>query len=172
MKPYARGKSIILREIKLDDAEFVISLRTDQELGRHLSTTSVDIEHQESYIKNYLRSPSDYYFIITDHFQERLGTVRIYDIRGSSFCWGSWILRKNAPSTAAIESALLIYDFSFFALHFDGAHFDVRKANSRVVNFHRRFGASVVNEDDINYYFEYKREDYLQIRPKYARFLP
>lgn len=172
MKPYVRGKNIALREVMPDDADFLIRLRTDPDLCRHLSPTPDDVEQQRKYILNYQASLTDYYFIITDWQQRSLGTIRIYDIRETSFCWGSWILSKEAPSSAAIESALLIYDFAFFSLHYNKSHFDVRKRNTKVVDFHKRFGARTVREDELNYYFEYDRDAYLSIRRKYSRYLP
>lgn len=172
MKPYVRGKSIFLREVTIDDAEFIIKLRTDPEKSKHLSVTPNDIDKQKSFISSYLKSQADYYFIICDWSRCPLGTIRIYDVRDDSFCWGSWILSKDAPSNAAIESALLIYDFAFFSLHYPESHFDVRKVNHRVVDFHKRFGACIVGEDDLNLYFEYSRDAYLNVREKYRRYLP
>jgi len=172
MKSYVRGKHIALREITLNDANFLVRIRTDPELGKYLSRTTADVEEQKKYILNYLASLADFYFIITDYQQHPLGTVRIYDIRGTSFCWGSWILLKEAPSTAAIESALLLYDFAFFSLHYENSHFDVRKTNTKVVSFHTRFGARIVREDDLNYYFEYDRATYVITRQRYGRYLP
>jgi RimJ/RimL family protein N-acetyltransferase len=171
MKPYVRGKSIFLREVTIDDAEFIIELRTNPEKSKHLSATPNDIDKQKSFISIYLKSQTDYYFIISDWSQCPLGTVRIYDVRADSFCWGSWILSKDAPTNAAIESALLIYDFAFFSLHYSKSHFDVRKENQRVVDFHKRFGACVVSEDDLNFYFHYDRDAYMSVRQKYRRYL-
>jgi len=172
MKPYVRGKSIFLREVSVDDAEFIIALRTDPEKSKYLSGTSNDLDRQKNFISGYSKSDTDFYFVICDWKWNRLGTIRIYDIRGDSFCWGSWILSEDAPRNAAIESALLIYDFAFFSLHYSESHFDVRKENERVVDFHKRFGASIVGEDDLNYYFHYDREAYTAIRQKYRRYLP
>jgi RimJ/RimL family protein N-acetyltransferase len=172
MKPYVRGKTIFLREVTIGDAEFIIKLRTDPKKSKHLSITPNDIDRQKSFISNYLKSQTDYYFIISDWSQRSLGTVRIYDVRDDSFCWGSWILSQDAPKNAAIESALLIYDFAFFALHYSKSHFDVRKENHKVVNFHKRFGACIVREDDLNSYFEYSRDAYLNVREKYRRYVP
>ena len=112
MKPYVRGKSIFFREVAIDDAEFIIELRTDLEKSKHLSVTSDDIDKQRNFISGYLSGQVDYYFVISDWNKQSLGTIRIYDIQADSFCWGSWILSKEAPSNAAIESALLIYDFA------------------------------------------------------------
>jgi RimJ/RimL family protein N-acetyltransferase len=172
MKPYVRGKSIFLREVSIDDAEFIIGLRTDPEKSKHISLTSSDVDKQKNFISTYSKSKTDFYFVICDWNWNRLGTVRIYDIREDSFCWGSWIISKDSPKSAAIESALLIYDFSFFSLHYPKAHFDVRKENERVVDFHKRFGASIVSEDDLNYYFQYDSEAYMTVRQKYRRYLP
>jgi RimJ/RimL family protein N-acetyltransferase len=172
MKPICIGKNITLREIQTTDAEFVLGLRTDPNKNKHLSPTLNDLERQRKFISDYFNSTTDFYFIISDHALRPIGTVRLYDVQGNSFCWGSWILASDAPTSAAIESALLLYDFAFFSLHYKGAHFDVRKANSKVVDFHKRFGARVVREDDLNFYFEYDLESYLQTRTKYRRYLP
>lgn len=172
MKPYVRGTSIFLREVATEDAEFIVNLRTAPEKSKHISATSSDIDKQKDFISSYLKSQADFYFIICDWKFNRLGTVRIYDIRNNSFCWGSWILSKESPKNAAIESALLIYDFAFFSLHYSSAHFDVRKGNERVVDFHKRFGASIVDEDDLNYYFKYDIAVYTDVRHKYRRYLP
>lgn len=172
MKPYVRGKSIFLREVEIDDAQFILDLRTDVERSKYLSVTTGSVEAQRAYIQRYKESLTDYYFIICDWNGKAQGTIRIYDIQDKSFCWGSWITTSDAPPGTAIESALLIYDFAFFSLHYAGAHFDVRKQNERVVDFHKRFGARVVSEDELNYYFRYSRDDYLRTREKYRRYLP
>lgn len=172
MKPYVRGKSIFLREVTVEDAQFILDLRTDEDKGRHLSATTGDVEAQRAFIRKYQQSTTDFYFIISDWTGQAQGTIRIYDIQGDSFCWGSWIMARGAPASAALESALLIYDFAFFSLHYARSHFDVRKQNERVVDFHKRFGAQIVSEDELNYYFRYSREDYLRTREKYRRYLP
>lgn len=172
MKPYVRGKSIFFREVAMDDSEFITTLRHDPLKSKHLSRSLDDVEQQREFIASYLQSKTDFYFIICDWHWNKLGTVRIYDIRDDSFCWGSWILMSNAPRSSAIESALLIYDFAFFALHYERSHFDVRKANKRVVDFHLRFGANITHEDDCNYYFAYDKDKYMLARHRYLRYLP
>ncbi len=172
MKPTAIGRNILLREVTEGDAEFIVKIRTDPVLGCHLSKTSPNVDSQKSYIRNYQLSETDYYFVICGKRFERLGTVRIYDIQDRSFCWGSWIVIGNAPRSTALKSALLIYDFGFYALHYAKSHFDIRKANTRVVDFHKRFGARLVSEDDLNVYMEFDREAYRTVREKYQKFLP
>ena len=69
----------------------------------------------------------------------------------------SWILNENKTRYAAIESALLVYDFGFNKLGFNKAHFDVVKQNQRVITFHKKMGAMAVAEDNVNFYFEIDR---------------
>jgi RimJ/RimL family protein N-acetyltransferase len=172
MKPVVRGKRVYFREVLTDDAVFILSLRTDPRKSRFLSPTVHDVSKQRAFIERYQQDLSEYYFIICDWESRPLGTVRIYDIRGDSFSWGSWILSRDAHATAAVESALLVYDFGFYALHYKTAHFEVRRDNSSVVDFHRRFGALVTGEDELNFYFSFDIPAFLRSREKYRRFLP
>jgi RimJ/RimL family protein N-acetyltransferase len=165
------GKRIRLRDVEVADAGFILSLRLDPELNQHISKTDGDLSKQVAWIERYKAQTTDYYFIIEEKDGTAWGTVRIYDIRGDSFCWGSWIVRKDAPTFVAMESALLIYEFGFGVLGFAASHFDVRKGNERVVQFHQRFGARITGEDAENFYFQLTREDYAPARKKYAKFL-
>lgn len=171
-KPYSRGKTIFFREVTENDAKFILKIRNDPLKSKHLSPTSSDLSKQKNFIRNYKKSMTDFYFIICDWKYNCLGTIRIYDIQKNSFCWGSWIITAEAPSYTAIESALLLYDFAFFALHYEKTHFDVRKDNKSVIKFHKRFGAKLTKEDKYNYYFSYGLDDYLKTREKYRKFLP
>jgi RimJ/RimL family protein N-acetyltransferase len=173
MKPHVRGRSIDFREITEADAEFILHLRTNPLLNAHLSITPHDIEKQRTFIRNYFQSQTDYYFIIMDKAQNSIGSVRIYDIKDDSFCWGSWILSPdNKPKGAGIESALLLYDFAFYTLHYARSHFDVRKANQRVIDFHLRFGAVIAHEDELNFYFNYNQQQYAVTRATHLHYLP
>lgn len=156
------------------DAEFILSLRQDATRNRHLSSVDDDVDRQRAWLRDYKlreREGREYYFLILGEDDEPLGTVRLYDFQGDSFCWGSWILKQGAPAFAAIESALMVYEIAFGRLPFSRSHFDVRKANRKVVDFHLRFGARVVGEDALNYYFSYDRETYLATKARYGRFL-
>jgi len=168
------GKHINLISVTTDDAAFILSLRLDANLGKYLSTVENDLQAQIEWINSYLhreRRGEEYYFVITEKSGERLGTVRVYDFKGDSFSWGSWVMRPGNPSYAAIESALCVYEFAFAALGFARCHFEVRKENQKVIVFHTRFGATIVGEDDLNNYFELSKSDYLATRKKYVKYL-
>jgi RimJ/RimL family protein N-acetyltransferase len=173
MKPI-QGKNINLRPAEVKDAEFILELRMQAHKTQFLSQVDNNLQKQEAWLKAYKdkeQAGLEYYFVIESKQAEQLGLVRVYDLQPDSFCWGSWLIKDNAPTTTAIESALLVYEFGFGELSYKKAHFDVRKGNERVIAFHRRFGAQVVNEDELNFYFNYSLENYLKIKQKYRRYL-
>lgn len=167
-----RGKNINLRPVELEDAEFIVSLRQGKK-SKHLSKIR-DLEAQKEWIISYKIAESqgrEFYFIIESKNKERLGTIRVYDFIGDSFCWGSWVVKDNAPVSTAIESALCIYQYAFGILGFNHSHFDVRKENTRVVDFHKRFGAKIIGENDLDYFFSISKGDFIRKRMQFAKYL-
>lgn len=169
---HVRGKTLVLRNAQPDDAAFILSLRTDAQKARHLTQTSPELERQVQWLEEYAAKTDQVYFIIENPAGESLGTVRLYDPQGDSFCWGSWILTAHAPSTAAIESALMVYAYGMDCLGFQASHFDVRKANDRVWRFHERFGAVRVAESVLDYFYQIGRDPILMARTRYKKYLP
>lgn len=168
------GKKIDLKFVEEGDEEFIARLRSQK--GKFLSRSSNLPSDQLLWIRKYKereRLGEEYYFIIYDKSQKRIGTIRVYNISDSinTFCWGSWLVLDSAPSYAAIESAILIYNFAFNILKKDKAIFDVRKENKSVVRFHKNFGARVIKSDDLNYYFEFTSDDFKLSKIKYKKYL-
>jgi RimJ/RimL family protein N-acetyltransferase len=110
-----------------------------------------DLDTQIAWLIGYEGRETEAYFIIEDVHGVPLGSVRIYDALGDSFCWGRWILLEGVPSTAAIESALIVYTYALEALGFQRAHFQVNKTNERVWRFHERFGAERISQNEVQY---------------------
>ena len=63
------------------------------------------------------------------------------------------------------------YNDGYFKVK-DINYFDVRKGNQKVINFHLRFGAKIVSENDLDFFFTFTKSDYNHIRSKYIKFLP
>jgi RimJ/RimL family protein N-acetyltransferase len=168
------GKNINMRTVNIEDAEFIYNMRHDQSKTKYLSKVTGTIESQKEWIKKYIqreKEKKEFYFVIESKNAERLGLVRMYDFRDDSFCWGSWLIKDNAPKTTAIESALQIYEFGFYSLGFKKSHFDVRKGNSKVIAFHKRFGAKIIDENELDYFFNFDKSDYEITKEKYKRYL-
>lgn len=164
-----QGKSIRLRLIEVTDAEFVLSLRLDERYNQFLSSVDPSVAAQKAWIESYKeneRAGRQFYFIIENNDGVPCGTVRIYDLLADSFCWGSWILNADKTRYAALESALLVYEFGFRHLGFHRSHFDVRKGNEHVISFHEKMGAVRVAEDEENLYFEISEAAVVQFKER------
>ncbi len=165
------GRRLIFRNADESDAEFIYQLRHDPELNRFLSPAAALLDEQRSWLSRYADDPTQAYFVIETQDAQALGTVRLYDARGDSFCWGSWILRQGAPSHAAIESALMVYHYAR-GLGFRAAHFQVDKANVPVWRFHENFGAEKVAEDDKQYFYTIGDDAIKVSLLRYRKYLP
>ena len=156
-----QSKTVRLRLIEEQDAEFVLTLRLDDRYNQFLSSVNPSIAAQKEWIKKYKTDETEgtqYYFIIESLDGTPCGTVRIYDLKEDSFCWGSWILNENKTRYAALESAFLVYQFAFENLNFKKSHFDVRKGNDRVISFHEKMGAIKTGETELDLLFEIEKE--------------
>ena len=81
------GETLTFRNIECSDAEFILSLRTDENKSRYLSLTNNDLKEQFSWLETYAVDDSQAYFII-EFNNDPIGCVRLYDAKGDSFCWG------------------------------------------------------------------------------------
>ena len=164
------GKTLNFRNAMVDDAAFILSLRTDAEKSRYLSAVSGELAEQAAWLERYDHADDQAYFII-EYKGTPIGTVRLYDPRGESFCWCSWILHSSRPSQAAMESALMVYAYAVDHLGFKAAHFEVRKGNERVWQFHERFGAVRTSETELDYNYKLEASAIAVSRNRYRRFL-
>lgn len=165
------GRSVNLRQVCEKDAEFILSLRCDEKKARFLNKTENDPEKQRAYIAKCLKKPQEWYFIIENKGGEALGTIRIYDVRGDDFHWGSWLIKDGAPTQTALESMLLMYDFAFYTLKFAKTHLDIRKSDRKTWSFHKSYGAKFEREDEIDVFYSFCKEDYEKIREKFYKFI-
>lgn len=164
------GKNINLRFVEKDDAEFIVLLRSNIKYNKYLSFVDDDINKQKDWIEKYKErenNKQEYYYIIQlNKDNTPIGTVRVYDFitNENSFCWGSWILNENKTRYSALECAILIYDFAFTELGFRRCHMDIRKDNTKMIEFHKRFGVKIIGETKLDLLGHYFYGDYMQIR--------
>ncbi|KQQ31087.1 hypothetical protein ASF61_17870 [Duganella sp. Leaf126] len=166
-----RGKQLQFRDATVADAAFILGLRTDEKKGRYLSSTTADVEAQRAWLTRYANDDSQVYFIICTLDGTPVGTVRLYDLQGDSFCWGSWIKSDTAPRGFGVESALMVYDFAL-QLGLRRSHFDVRQQNVGVIGFHERLGAVRTGETELDYLFEMSNEAIRAALKKFRTYLP
>lgn len=155
------GKYVNIRDVEVEDAGFILDLRCNEKKSKFLHKTEYNIQKQQDYIRHYKTLDNEWYFIIEDKKCNPIGTYRIYDLKDDSFCIGSWLMIDGVSPLETIEGEYLVKMFAFDATGFKKFHFDVRKENKKVIRFHKMMGAKIVAENDIDYFFECTKEDYL-----------
>jgi RimJ/RimL family protein N-acetyltransferase len=163
--------TISLRLVDVSDAPFILALRLSPR-GRYLSPVDDDLGKQQEWIRQYKAREArgeELYFIIHHATAGDIGTTRMCRITATSFEWGSWILKEDAPRESAMVSACLVHDLGLLRMKCDRAHFVVRKGNLKTIAFTRRFGASITGEDDGHLFMAITRDEYLAVRRRVGR---
>lgn len=131
------GNGFRLRPAAIEDADFILALRTDPELGAFLHATSADRARQVRWMEEYFARDNDYYFVVESRLTgQSEGAIGVYKIdpRDRVGEWGRWILRRG--SWASLESAWLIYRVAFEILDLDAVYCRTVIENTKVVSFH------------------------------------
>lgn len=147
---------IDVRLVTENDAEFILSLRTDEKLSRFIHSTDYDVEKQKQWIRDYKlreQNGTDYYFLYSFH-NEAFAVNRIYDIREDHATSGSWVCKKGTDVNQSIATVLIVRDILFYSLCIQKDCFDVRKENLQVQRMHKRMMAVQVGETDLDYLYE------------------
>lgn len=168
------GPNLILRLITAEDAEYVHGLRTDPAYNTHLSEVRGTVEDQRHWIDAYKSREAkghEFYYVIERRDCVPCGVVRLYDIEDDHFTWGSWILDRNKPPKAALESAVLSFGIGFDLSGLNYALVDVRRANQHAEAFYRRFGMIETHADDRDIFFTYPREIFQRDHEKHLSVL-
>jgi RimJ/RimL family protein N-acetyltransferase len=169
LKSVYQKYGITIRLVEESDAEFIVSLRTNEKLGRFLSQTGSSVEEQRKWIKAYKTrevAGEEYYFIAVGEEGNRYGTTRLYNLEADSFTTGSWLFAEKAPSGMAIKTDLIGRELAFEELGYDICRFDVRKDNKKVIRFHKSFNPRVIKENDLDIYYELDKASFYKFRDK------
>lgn len=162
-----------VRLVNEDDANFILRLRTNNKLSRHIHSTMDDVERQRQWIRDYKereREGREYYFLFFKD-NKPIGVSRISNIFEYFGLGGSWLCDPDNDPTVSMITPFLGDDICFDIIGLSYIVFDVRKANTHVWKFHESRGAVKIGESDIdNYYYMYK-DNYLAKRNKFLRML-
>jgi hypothetical protein len=164
------GNNLIFKNATIEDAAFILELRTDSKKSKYISKTPNDLEHQIKWLEKYEIDNEQIYFIILNKNYEKVGTIRLYEKNRFSFWWGSWILKDGVPSIFAIESVLIIYHFAL-SLGFKKAIFNIRKDNRSVWKFHEIFGAIKTSQTNDDFIYSISHESIKKSLVRYKKYL-
>lgn len=138
------------RLVNESDAAFIIELRTAPQVGQFLHKTSSCVDDQKKWIKTYKEreeNGTDYYFIFFKD-GEPIGLDRIYDIDGTTFNVGSWVMKQDVPIEYVLAVPLITNEIAFELLDLelndspDGVH----ENNKKVLKFNKMLGYKVTGE--------------------------
>jgi RimJ/RimL family protein N-acetyltransferase len=130
-----------LRPVTLDDAAFIVNLRTDSIRSKYINPISDDVSLQIDWLNCYFDRVGDYYFVV-EHIESRKpeGLISLYDVSDRSAEWGRWIIETG--SSCAIESAMLIYQLAFEHFSLESVYCRTLEVNGSVISFHDSSGAN------------------------------
>lgn len=135
------GPAFRLRPVRVEDAAFILELRTNPARSRYLHRVPNDLAEQQRWLEAYFERPADYYFLIENRSSgQREGTAGIYNVDPvwRTAEWGRWIIR--AGSLAAVESACLVYCAGFERLDLGSMYCRTIIENASALAFHDSFG--------------------------------
>ncbi len=134
-----RGHAFALRPVTTADAAFIVDLRSAQ--GLFLNRGARSEVAQREWIERYFERSDDYYFVVCRNADgEAEGLAGMYDVDdiAQDAEWGRFILRSG--SSAAVETALLVYRCAFDAMGLQRIHCRTLIDNVQVVAFHDSCG--------------------------------
>ena len=133
------GHAFRLRPVVEHDADFIVDLR--RRAGRFLNRGAASKAEQLAWLAEYFERTGDFYFVVESTSDARReGLLGLYglDARNRTAEWGRWILEPT--SSAAVESALLIYCCAFERLGLERVWCRTLVENRQVIAFHESCG--------------------------------
>ena len=147
-----------------EDAEFILSLRTNPVLSKYLHAVDNDLEKQQQWIQSYKEREvrgEDYYFIFYSETTP-IGLIRVCDIdyfkRIATV--GSWCCTPNLPINFPILVLVICREIMFEMIGVETDLFNVRLGNKKVLRVHKLMGAKITSNDECNYYLSLAKEDF------------
>ena len=140
-----RNNERILRPVRIDDAEFIVYLRNLPHVKGRINDTPVDVEKQREWIRQYLETPNDWYWIVESLKHEPLGTTSLYHYLAAKnqIEIGRLAMIKD-HGINLIASRIQIMDFAFNSLGVDRVVCDVVSHNKPVLRYHKLLGEKAI----------------------------
>lgn len=164
------GKYVNLREVEIDDAAFILSLRLSEKGSKFLHKTENDVDKQKAYLERYKPLEYEWYFIVESKDHSSLGCLGIYDVRDSSVCTGRWIMKEGSDARQGIEGDILLKDFAFTTLGATEVRMDTRHYNKNMLNYFKIWGCKEYDRDDELVYVVLDKDTYIKNKYRVARF--
>lgn len=135
------GKFVDLISCTEADADFTREIRKDPEFVKYLPLINNTLDQQKAWIRSQREKRGDYFFVVWNKKQERIGTISIFDIFENPPKAGRLALKGNAFEN--IEAQYLSFDFAFNTLNIDKLWGFIYEENHRAIRFAETFGVTL-----------------------------
>ncbi|MBQ3442759.1 MAG: GNAT family N-acetyltransferase [Selenomonadaceae bacterium] len=139
------GRYVTLRSATIEDAEFTLAIRQDKKITQYIPYLDITLEQQIAWIKKQRETEGDYFFVVWNKKNERIGTNSIYDIKNSTGETGR-LTMKNCSALESLENQFLLSSFAFEILKLEETHSYTYEDNSRALRFSDFFGYTIQSE--------------------------
>lgn len=150
------SENLILELVDYNDINFILEIRQNHRHKKNLGKTVSTYKEQKEWLESYKKREKegkDYYFKVKDRKENRIGLIRVYNIKQKSFEQGSLVLKEGLPANTILELLKLVYNFGFNTLEKENCIIRVKKINKVGNRFHKNYGAKKYKEDEeLNYY--------------------
>lgn len=169
-----KGKYVTLKSANIEDAEFSLELRQNPALTKYLPKLDVTIEQQKNWILDQRNKNDDYFFVVINNKNERIGALGIYAIQDKSAETGRLAIVGNPFEN--LEAQYLSFVFAFEVLKLESTHCFIYKDNSKAIRLSEFFGTSFSSlEKDEKGNFGYRglltKNSFKRTEPAVKRFL-
>lgn len=163
-----KGKFVKLRSITSEDAEFSYKIRKDPRFINIMGQAAATVEDQKKFIEWQMKQPGDYYFVVLNKKDERIGLIGVYSIVDSEGETGREII-DGAPYET-MEAEILLCDFCINELHLKTKIGVIYKNNKKQIELQKKLGLEPVEEIVRSGIPAYKyKVDFVTLQKNYSR---
>jgi len=134
----AEGFGVRIRPVRLDDAAFIVWLRSLEHTKGKLGDSAASVADQEAWLRTYFAREDDFYFIVETLGGLPAGTHGLYNVSGGNGEAGRLIIRPEVP--AAVPTSLITFDLAYEEMGLKELRGTSVSTNEKVHSYVRKFG--------------------------------
>lgn len=171
---------LFCRLVDETDCEFILKLRTDEVLSRFIHSTENNLNNQIAWLREYKKREAvgkDYYFVFI-YNNNHVGVCRLYNITDTSFIFGSWLFKRDAPFFCSAAGAIIAHEIAFETLGLkteedkDGTNVNNKKVWKFLEQLGMVYDGERVEGSDIYKTGFLTKEEFEKNKPDVCRFFP
>lgn len=138
------GRYVTLKAVTPDDAEFILSIRNDEQFQGQIPKLDCSLDAQHQWIIKQRALPDDYYYIIWSKDGRRLGTIGAYHNETGEYETGRTV--SYGDPCENMEAIVLLSDFVFSLPNREYVSVWCLAENKKVITLNKQLGMSVTKQ--------------------------